>query len=66
MFNLVKKFFLSLCLISAFNAQSQVTLSGFVLDQKSKEPLFGVNIFIPELTIHQGTIKSPTFQKEKF
>jgi len=55
MFNLVKKFFLSLCLISAFNAQSQVTLSGFVLDQKSKEPLFGVNIFIPELTIGTTT-----------
>jgi iron complex outermembrane receptor protein len=45
----IKYIFVSICLLSTLNAHSQVTLTGKVTDQKSKEPLFGVNIFIPEL-----------------
>lgn len=42
-------------LFLANNAQSQVTLSGRITDQQSNEPLFGVNIFVPELLVGATT-----------
>lgn len=49
-------------LILVNNAQSQVTFAGRVTDQKSNQPLFGVNIFIPELLIGATTDTTGTFK----
>jgi iron complex outermembrane receptor protein len=45
----IKVFCLFLGLLSGFSVHSQVTLAGKVTEKSSKNPLFGVNIFIPEL-----------------
>jgi iron complex outermembrane receptor protein len=49
----MKYFIIMICihigLLTTYNCQAQVTLTGKITDQKSKESLFGVNIFIPEL-----------------
>ena len=49
-------------LLAMDNAHSQVTLTGRVTDQKSKAPLFGVNIYIPELTIGATTDTSGNYK----
>jgi iron complex outermembrane receptor protein len=51
----LKLTFITICFFLFLDASSQVTLTGKVTDQKSKEPLFGVNIFIPELLIGATT-----------
>jgi iron complex outermembrane receptor protein len=51
----LKLTFITICLFLFLDASSQVTLKGKVTDQKSKGPLFGVNIFIPELLIGATT-----------
>lgn len=47
--NIIKKAYILIGLLSVLTTHSQVVLTGRVTDQKSKEPLFGVNIFIPDL-----------------
>jgi iron complex outermembrane receptor protein len=59
---LLKKISFIICFISVFTAHSQVTLTGKVIDQKTKEALFGVNIFIPELTIGATTDTSGNYK----
>ncbi|TRZ71659.1 MAG: TonB-dependent receptor, partial [Bacteroidetes bacterium] len=70
----MKYFIIVICdiigLLSAHNAQAQVTLTGRVTDQQSNQPLFGVNIFIPELLIGAttdtlGTYKIANLPKRK-
>ena len=52
---IIKKAYLLIGLLSVLTVHSQVVLTGRVTDQKSKEPLFGVNIFIPDLLIGATT-----------
>ena len=58
----IRKAYLLIGLLSVLTAHSQVTLTGRVADQKSKEPLFGVNIYIPELTIGATTDTSGNYK----
>jgi iron complex outermembrane recepter protein len=48
-------------LCTGFNANSQVTLSGTITDKKNSQPLFGVNIFIPELATGTTTDTSGNY-----
>jgi iron complex outermembrane receptor protein len=63
-------FFTLTGIVSAYNARSQVILTGRITDTKSKEPLFGVNLFIPDLltgttTDTAGRFKIPNLPKRK-
>ena len=42
-------------LVNTKGTYAQVTLTGTITDQKSNEPLFGVNIFVPELLLGATT-----------
>jgi iron complex outermembrane recepter protein len=44
-----------LVLMNAKSSYAQVTLTGTINDQKSNQPLFGVNVFIPELLLGATT-----------
>ncbi|MGA3013451.1 MAG: TonB-dependent receptor [Bacteroidales bacterium] len=59
---IIKKTYVLLGLLSVLTAHSQVVLTGKVTDQKSKEPLFGVNVFIPDLLIGATTDTSGTYK----
>lgn len=59
---LIKKICFIICLLSVLHANSQITLKGRVTDQKTKESLFGVDIFIPELTIGTTTDTSGNYK----
>jgi iron complex outermembrane receptor protein len=68
---IIKKAYILIGLLSVFTVHSQVVLTGKVTDQKSKEPLFGVNIFIPDLltgatTDTSGTYKIVNLPRRKF
>jgi iron complex outermembrane receptor protein len=59
---IIRKAYILIGLLFALTVHSQVILTGKVTDQKSKESLFGVNIFVPDLLIGATTDTSGNYK----